>query len=71
MKQSGRENVPGMVWRSWHETKIQFRPDQACLAMARYIEAAVKGVLIASITCPMAIRSPAPSLITSSPGSSA
>jgi exodeoxyribonuclease-3 len=38
-------------------------------SQARYIEAAVNGVLVASSTCPTAIRVPAPSSTTSWPGS--
>jgi exodeoxyribonuclease-3 len=38
-------------------------------SQARYIEAAVNGVLVAVSTCPTAIRVPAPSSTTSWPGS--
>jgi len=72
--QSGKASVPGTAWRSSRETtsgadsiKPAGNPQDR---QARYIEAAVNGILIASIYLPNGNPQPGRSSITNWPGSS-
>jgi len=62
MAQSGRASVPGTAWQSWRAAtnRCSSLPGNPQDHQARYIEAAVNGVLIASIYLPHGNPQPGP-----------